>query len=123
MTFAASWTCSSASCMSRRPAAAGRIAVALAAVAVVAGGCSRAVEGTPTATPGEAGRGALLDTTCRQYTAMAQSDRRRVIAAIAAEGNQLVAANPDLWVGVAAALCSFVSPSAPVRDVVTGGMR
>ena len=91
--------------------------------ALTAGGCSRAVEGTPTATPGEMGRAALMNTTCRQYTSMPQSDRREVIAAIASEGNQLVAANPDLWVGVAAALCSFVSPSAAVRDVVTGGMK
>ena len=35
----------------------------------------------------------------------------------------MVATNPDLWVGVAAALCTFVDPSAPVKDVVTGGMR
>lgn len=100
-----------------------RIMVLAVAAALAAGGCSRAVEGTPTAAPGEVGRAALLNTTCREYTAMPTSDRRGVIAAIAAEGNQLVAANPDLWVGVAAALCSFVSPSAPVRDVVTGGIR
>ena len=32
--------------------------------------------------------------------------------------------NPELWAGVAGALCSFVSPSAPVRDVVIGqGIR
>ena len=90
---------------------------------LTAGGCSRAIEGVPTAAPGEVARAALVNTTCREYTAMPTSDRRAVIAAIAAEGNQLVAANPDLWVGVAAALCSFVSPSAPVRDVVTGGIR
>ena len=100
-----------------------RIVLLAAAVVVAGGGCSRAVEGTPTAAPGQVGRAALLDTTCREYTAMATTDRRAVIAAIGAEGNQLVAANPDLWVGVAAALCSFVSPSAPVRDVVTGGIR
>lgn len=103
--------------------ATGRIVLLVAAIVLAVGGCSRAIEGTPAAAPGEAGRGALLDTTCREYTAMATTDRRAVIAAIAAEGNQLVAANPDLWVGVAAALCSFVSPSAPVRDVVTGGIR
>ena len=100
-----------------------RVVVLAVAAALVAGGCSRAVVGTPTAAPGEVGRAALAGTTCRDYTAMATSDRREVIVAIAAEGNQLVAANPDLWVGVAAALCSFVSPSAPVRDVVTGGIR
>ena len=101
----------------------GRIVALAMAAALVVSGCSRAVGGTPTAAPGEVGRAALLNTTCREYSAMATPDRREVIAAIAAEGNQLVAANPDLWIGVAAALCSFVSPSAPVRDVVTGGMR
>jgi hypothetical protein len=98
--------------------------IGLAAVAVLAaGGCSRAASGTPTAAAGEVGRASLLNTTCRQYSAMKPSDRREVIAAIGTEGNQLVAANPDLWVGVAAALCNFVSPSAAVRDIVTGGVR
>jgi hypothetical protein len=54
---------------------------------------------------------------------MNSSARREVIAAIGADGNDLVATNPDLWAGVAAALCTFASPSAPVRDVVTGGIR
>jgi hypothetical protein len=54
---------------------------------------------------------------------MNSAARSEVIAAIGAEGNDLVAANPDLWAGVATALCTFASPSAPVRDVVTGGMR
>jgi hypothetical protein len=54
---------------------------------------------------------------------MGQSERRDVIVAIGEDGNKVVAANPDLWVGVAAALCNFVDPSAPVKDVVTGGMR
>lgn len=96
---------------------------ALALAVLGAGGCSRAVGGTPVAAPGEVGVAALLNTTCRDYGAMSRSARREVIAAIGAEGNQLVGANPDLWVGVAAALCSFVDPSAPVRDVVTGGIR
>ena len=54
---------------------------------------------------------------------MTQSERRDVIVAIGEDGNKVVAANPDLWVGVAAALCNFVDPSAPVKDVVTGGRR
>jgi hypothetical protein len=54
---------------------------------------------------------------------MNDADRREVITAIGSDGNQLVATNPDLWIGVAAALCAFVDPGAPVRDVVTGGMR
>lgn len=97
-------------------------AAALIAAAVLAG-CSRAVDGTPTAAEGEVGAAALLNTTCREYVAMKDAARRSVIVAIGANGNRLVAANPDLWVGVTAALCSFADASAPVRDVVTGGMR
>lgn len=101
---------------------AGATAVMLALV-LGATGCSRAITGTPMGTPGEVGPGALLRTTCRDYAAMTDTARRDVIAAIGQDGNKLVAANPDLWVGVAAALCSFVDPSAPVKDVVTGGIR
>lgn len=102
----------------------GAIAAALAVVALAAGGCSRAIGGTPVAAPGEIGAAALVaTTTCRDYTAMTQAARREVILAIGDEGNKLVAMNPDLWVGVAAALCGFVDPGAPVRDVVTGGVR
>jgi hypothetical protein len=54
---------------------------------------------------------------------MSPTARRDVIAAIAEDGNKLVASNPDLWVGVAAALCTFAAPGAPVKDVVTGGIR
>ena len=107
----------------RRMAVAGLAAVA----ALTAGGCSTAITGTPVATPGEAGKAAngaaLASTTCREFTEMNSAARREVIAAIGAEGNDLVAANPALWAGVATALCTFASPSAPVRDVVTGGMR
>lgn len=96
----------------------------LAIVAVLAvGGCSRAIGGTPVAAPGQAGGAALLDTLCRDYVGMPDAERREVIAAIAEDGNQLVASNPDLWTGVAAALCTFADGSAPVRDVITGGFR
>ncbi|MCE9515455.1 MAG: hypothetical protein NTY24_02060 [Mycobacterium sp.] len=101
-------------------------AVLAVAAAIGAAGCARAVDGTAVAAPGDLGavRGStLVATTCRQYVAMNDADRREVITAIGADGNQLVAANPDLWIGVAAALCAFVDPGAPVRDVVTGGMR
>jgi hypothetical protein len=108
-----------------------RVAVAATVIATVSagvlGGCARAIDGTPVATPGQAGLPVaaedLLATTCRQYVAMPEPARRQVIVAIAEGGNQLVAGNPDLWVGVAAALCAFVDPGAPVRDVVTGGIR
>lgn len=110
-----------------RPVTRRAVAALLALAALVAGGCSRAIPGTPVATPGEAGRsvatGALLSTTCRQYMGMREPERREVIGAIAADGNKLVAANPQIWVGVAAALCTFADPSAPVRDVITGGIR
>lgn len=97
------------------------------AAALAAGGCSRAIGGTPVATPGQAGisigGAALLDTTCREYVAMGESSRREVIVAIGEDGNQLVATSPDLWVGVGAALCTFADPGAPVKDVITGGFR
>jgi len=96
-------------------------AVALVAVpvALASGGCSRGIAGTPVAAPGAA----LLATTCREYSGMSPAARREVIGAIADGGNKLVATNPGLWVGVAAALCTFAAPNVPVRDVVTGGIR
>jgi hypothetical protein len=98
-----------------------RATMTLLAVFVVlaSGGCSRGIAGTPVAAPGAA----LFATTCRDYSSMSPTARREVIAAIAEGGNKLVASNPDLWVGVAAALCTFAPPGAPVRDVVTGGIR
>ena len=105
----------------------GKTAVLVAAALVMLlGGCSRPIDGTPVAAPGEVGMGAgadLLETTCREYVPMGQSGRREVMVAIGEAGNRLVAANPDLWAGVAAALCTFADPSAPVKDVVTGGVR
>lgn len=107
--------------MRRRRWAAGVLVV----VAAVGGaGCARAVDGTPVAAPGAVGAGAnLLATTCREYAAMTESARREVIAAIGADGNALVNSNPDLWTGVAVALCTFADPGAPVADVLTGGIR
>lgn len=103
-----------------------RTALALVLVALLSGGCSRAIEGTPMATPGQAGisaGAAALDTTCGQYVAMGQADRRAVIVAIGEDGNRLVALNPDAWVDLAAALCTFVKPGAAVRDVLKGAAR
>lgn len=103
------------------------VVAALAAAVLVAPGCSRPIDGTPIAGPDATGAAVpeadLLDTTCRQYQAMKADARRAVIAAIGEDGNQLVAINPDVWVGVAAALCTFADAGAPVRDVVTGGIR
>lgn len=105
----------------------GALAAILAVAVLAGGGCSRPIPGTPVATPGEAGRtvaaGDLLSATCRDYLAMKQPERREVIEAIAEDGNQLVAMNPEIWAGVATALCGFADPGAPVRDVITGGIR
>jgi hypothetical protein len=100
--------------------------IALLTVALVSVGCSRAIEGTPVATPGQAGisaDGELLDTTCGRYVAMDPSTRREVIVAIGEAGNRLVALGPDAWVDLAAALCTFVDPGARVAEVLQGAVR
>lgn len=104
------------------------LAVLAVAVVVSGAGCANAIPGTPVAEPGQAGKPLaptdLTTTTCRQYLTMDTVTRREVIKAIGDSGNQLVAMNPELWAGVAGALCGFVDPSAPVKDVVMGqGIR
>lgn len=94
----------------------------LVTVALLCGGCSRAIEGTPVATPGQSGA-MLLETTCGDYVGMDMADRREVIVAIGADGNSIVARSPDAWVDLAAALCNFVDPGAPVADVLKGAVR
>lgn len=98
-----------------------RVIMAALAVAAMVGtaGCDRAVSGTPVAAAGAA----LLSTRCSEYVSMPEAGRREVIAAIGADGNKLVASNPELWVGLAAALCTFTDPETPVLDVVAGGLR
>ena len=92
----------------------------LAVVAALgAAGCSRAISGTPVAPAGAA----LLSTSCGEYVAMPESGRREVIAAIGADGNQLVEKNPELWLGLTAALCTFTDPDTPVQRVIAGGLR
>lgn len=101
------------------------IAVLLVA-AVLTAGCSRAVEGTPTATPGQAGiteAAALLDTTCGDYLTMPKPDQLKVMTAIGEAGNRLVAIAPQAWVDLAAGLCTFVDPGVGVKDVVRGAAR
>jgi hypothetical protein len=96
------------------------IAAALAVAAVLGtAGCDRAISGTPVAAAGAA----LLSTRCSEYVSMPEAGRREVIAAIGADGNKLVDSNPELWVGLAAALCTFTDPETPVLDVVAGGLR
>ena len=113
---------SAASSARRRKTVAG-LAVMLAAMVIGLDGCSRAVGGTAVATPGQAGLAAKINTSCRDYMSMSQPERRDVIAAIGEDGNQILAENPDQWVAVASALCRFVDPSAPVKDILPGGMR
>ena len=103
----------------------GRVLVA-AALVMLLGGCSRPIDGTPVAAPGKPAwaPGRICSrppagNTCR----WGSPGRREVMTAIGEAGNRLVATNPDLWAGVAAALCTFADPSAPVKDVVTGGVR
>ena len=93
------------------------------AAAVLCGGCSRAIDGNPVATPGQGGIAGGLDTTCGQYEAMDPSARREVIIAIGDAGNRLVALGPDAWVDLAAALCTFVDPEDRVQDVLKGAVR
>jgi hypothetical protein len=103
-----------------------RSTVILLTAVVLAGGCSRAVDGTPTATPGQGGVGtdaALLETTCEDFVALDDRDRREVIVAIGEAGNRIVALGPDAWVDLAAALCNFVGPEARVADVLEGAAR
>lgn len=99
-----------------------RLAAALVLVAALSMGCSRAIDGTPVATPGQAGMAAALNTTCADYVALDRSGRKQVIIAIGEDGNRIVAMNPDAWVDLAAALCTFVDPGAPVRDVLKGAL-
>ena len=104
------------------------LAALAAAVAVAVAGCATPIPGTPVAVPGQAGKplepADLSTTTCRQFLAMDDATRKEVIKAIGEKGNQLIGMNPDIWVGVAGALCTFVDPSAPVRDILIGqGLR
>ena len=107
-----------------------RIGLAALAVSVVlaGAGCAKPVTGTPVAAPGQAGKplppADLASATCREYLAMDEATRAEVIKAIGENGNQIVTMNPEIWVGVAGALCTFVDPSAPVRDILIGqGLR
>ncbi|CAN5267923.1 hypothetical protein BH11ACT7_BH11ACT7_13320 [soil metagenome] len=73
---------------------------------------------TRTATPG-----AGADTTCDEYIDLDEDGQREVIAAIG-QDNDLVALNPELWITLTSALCTFAEPSTPVREVLEGqGIR
>ncbi|WP_231645002.1 hypothetical protein [Mycolicibacterium mengxianglii] len=77
---------------------------------------------TRTSTPNATGSPAA-DTTCDEYIDLDEDGQREVITAIGGE-NDLVALNPDLWITITSALCTFAEPSTPVRDVLEGqGIR
>ena len=102
-----------------------RVLAALAVLsATVLTGCSQTISGTPQPDPDALNAIASgVDTTCEEYADMADSDKRAVIKAIAEE-NPLVRSSPELWVGVAGALCTFSDPEAKVREVLEGqGVR
>lgn len=95
----------------------------LAVAVTCAAGCTRAIGGSPVATPGQAGLAAKLNTTCSEYVEMSQPERRDVIVAIGDDGNTILAESPDQWAAVASALCRFVDPAAPVKDILPGGTK
>ncbi|MCK0175655.1 hypothetical protein [Mycolicibacterium sp. F2034L] len=120
-----------------------------AAAAVVVAGCTNVTTGTPMADPDQTGLSTttsrstvpssttrarppdptrapgtpptgLAATVCGEYLDMDEATQREVIAAIG-ENNELVRLNPELWVTMAAAMCTFADPSTPVGDAVMGG--
>lgn len=62
----------------------------------------------------------LADTACGEYIDMDEATQRQVIEAIG-EQNELVALNPELWITMASAMCTFADPAALVKDAVMGG--
>ena len=78
---------------------------------------------TRTSAPPPNGSPAGADTTCDEYVDLDEAAQREVISAIAEE-NDLVALNPDLWITITSALCTFADPTTPVREVLAGqGIR
>ena len=78
---------------------------------------------TRTNAPRPPGAPTVADTTCDEYVALDENGQREVISAIGEENN-LVAVNPELWITLTSALCTFADPSATVREVLEGqGIR
>ncbi|MFS0898563.1 hypothetical protein [Mycolicibacterium litorale] len=126
------------------------VLVACAVAAVTAAGCSNVTTGTPMADPDQTGLSTtatspspttrarvpdptssaprppgappdgLADTTCGEYVDMDQATQRQVIEAVG-EQNELVALNPELWITMASAMCTFADPATLVKDAVVGG--
>lgn len=70
--------------------------------------------------PGAPAPGGLAATTCGEYVDMDEATQRQVIEAIG-EQNELVALNPELWITMASAMCTFADPATLVSDAVVGG--
>jgi hypothetical protein len=62
----------------------------------------------------------LAATTCGDYIGMDPAMQRQVIEAIG-EQSELVALNPELWITMASAMCTFADPATLVSDAVVGG--
>lgn len=70
--------------------------------------------------PGAPAPGGLAATTCGEYIDMVEATQRKVIEVIG-EQNELVALNPELWITMASAMCTFADPATLVSDAVVGG--
>jgi hypothetical protein len=73
----------------------------------------------PIPAPGGPPPTGLAATTCGDYLTMSKDQQRQVIDAIGKD-NELVAMNPELWVGLGTAMCSFTPKTTLVRDAVAG---
>lgn len=88
---------------------------------------ARVPDPTTSAAPGAPGAPApggpptgLAATTCTDYVNMDEATQRQVITAIG-EQNELVRLNPELWITMASAMCTFAQPGTLVSDAVMGG--
>lgn len=86
---------------------------------------ARVPDPTTSASPGAPGAPGtpptgLAATTCTDYVNMDEATQRQVITAIG-EQNELVALNPELWITMASAMCTFAKPGTLVSDAVMGG--
>ncbi|MET0900892.1 MAG: hypothetical protein ABWY45_23510 [Mycobacterium sp.] len=78
---------------------------------------------TRTNAPAPPGTPADADTTCDEYVNLDEDAQRAVISAIGEE-NDLISLNPELWITLTSALCTFAEPSTTVREVLEGqGIR
>jgi hypothetical protein len=78
---------------------------------------------TRTNAPAPPGAPTAADTTCDEYVELDEDAQRAVISAVGEE-NDLISLNPELWITLTSALCTFAEPSTTVREVLEGqGIR